>query len=51
MSSHVLVFTDAGDCVAGSEGVRAVHGYIYSAGLNSQDMLCCIYVHMRGSLV
>ena len=50
VSSHVLVF-DAGGCVAGSEGVRAVHGYTYSAGLNSQDMLCHIYVHVRGSLV
>ena len=44
VSSHVLVFADAGGCVAGSEGVRAVHGYIYSAGLNSQDMLCCMYM-------
>ena len=49
VSLHVLVCADAGGCVTGSEGVRAVN--IYSAGLTSQEMLCCIYVHVRGSLV
>ena len=50
VSLDVLVCADAGGCVTGSEGVRAV--YICTCWLEFPGhSLLYIYVHVRGSLV